>query len=512
MRIPRMRWLDLGLVLVFVLVAGAITGLSYFDSEGCLFEDSTQYLKLAQSLVDGKGWVTTPCNFESDEGGAFFAVWPVGYPVMIALVSLLTGLSVFSASKAVSVILVALLILILRRSFGAAAVVCACTLMFAPFLEIFSFTMSEVPFVFGLVWFCVSLHAFMKRPGAPRALIIVASAFLVFSVRYIGIFTIGVCGLLALYYLGRREYRVMALVLVAVVLGVFLMGAYLFNNYRETGYITGMPRAPSFEPWQDKLAALAGTLLFMLNPMVLKTLGEINRLYAVLFAGTFLFQVALVFYFRIRTRAWRRAQGPPVDELESILFLVGAVHWAAVIFLHWTSNIDLFNYRLFAPGALLFMLGGIHHLYRRQSQAVFNVFAQCVAAMAIAAYGLHFPLKVLKHSLLDQEPSYAQNMDALQSRYADIPAGSAVMIANSHLNYLRPDLRILFPYFGARRMGGRVLFYSETFEELVSRAERMPYRHVFLDVRETIHNAGRVDPSFRVVAENNSRDSFVRIR
>lgn len=505
-------WVASGLALVFVLAVAAIVGRSYFDSEGCLFEDSTQYLKLAQSLVDGKGWVTTPCNFESDQGSAFFAVWPVGYPVMIALMSGLTGLSVFSASKAVSILLFGLLLLILKRDFGSAAAVGACTLLFAPFLEIFSFTMSEVPFIFGLVWFCVSLHAFGRKPSGVRMVVVVAAAFLVFSVRYIGLFTIGVFGLLALRYLWRREYRAFFMIFLAAAVCTVLAGAYLFNNYRETGYMTGMLRAPSFVPWQSKFTALAGSLLFMLDPLVLKTLGDITRLNWLLLTGTLVFEAAIAAYYWIRTRALRKPFERSLDELEFILLLVGAVNLLAVVFMHWRSDVDLFSFRLIAPGALLFMLGGIHYVHRVQSPAVFNIFAQGVAALAIAAYGLHFPMKVVKHSLLDREQSYAENMDGLRERYREIPSGSAVMIANSHVNYLRPDLRILYPYFGARRVGAQVMFYKETFEELARRTERMPYRHVYLDVRETLQKGERLDTSFRAVAENNSRESLLRIR
>jgi hypothetical protein len=102
-------------------------------------------------------------------------------------------------------------------------------------------------------------------------------------------------------------------------------------------------------------------------------------------------------------------------------------------------------------------------------------------------------------------------MNRLMIQYRDIPAGSAVMVANVHINYLRPDLRVLYPVHGPCHVNGRVLLYSETLDELSRRSERMSYRQVYLDVQETLVNTGRADVSFRLVAEN-SQDSFVRIR
>lgn len=68
------------LALIFISIAATIVLKSWFDPNGYLSADSINYLALAQNLVDGNGFHTIKPNGEL----GWFAIWPVGYPAMIA--------------------------------------------------------------------------------------------------------------------------------------------------------------------------------------------------------------------------------------------------------------------------------------------------------------------------------------------------------------------------------------------------------------------------------------------
>ena len=496
----------LQLAALFGLIAAAVLVKSFLDSEGYLFDDSTQYMKLSRSLLEGRGVVTTPCNYESDLPRIYFAVWPVGYPVMIAAVSKLTGASVFLGSKFANLLCVALLLLLFGRYFGRAAVACAIVLLFAPFLEIFTFTMSEAPFILGLVWFCVTLHELIRRPDGIHFTGVTAAAFLVFLFRYIGAFSFGICLLLAGWNLYQRRLRTAGWLAASGLAGGLMAGLYLAHNAAMTGFPTGLMRAPSFFSLGARCSALVRSLVFLVNPMTLEPMAGITRLHALHYVASAVLLILMALYFRFRTRAEWRPMSQPWDPLSRILALTGCVSWAAVIVMHGTAQIDLFSYRLFAPGGLLFLLAAVRRIEHSQSPRVFGRFSQCLLAVALVAYLWQGPLKLIKHRVFDGKPTYLETLAALDSRYRRVPAGSAVIAGSSHLNYLRPDLRILFPYNGPRRKGGAIVFDTETLDQLIARSGAMPYAHVYLDVREVLLNPTRLHDSFASFAKGSNLD------
>jgi hypothetical protein len=88
---------DLSLLFTAALAGTGILTLSYTDMSGMLSHDSMHYLRLAGNLVEGEGYRFSPSP--GGEGPKFVATWPVGYPTLVAGLSLLTGWGVFLAGK-----------------------------------------------------------------------------------------------------------------------------------------------------------------------------------------------------------------------------------------------------------------------------------------------------------------------------------------------------------------------------------------------------------------------------
>src|SRR5690606_11787074 len=83
----------LALAGVFVLAAVGVLAASWISPIGLLNIDSTLYLRLARFLEEGRGFGAGVFKSGIDRGDTlfpFYAVWPVGYPLLIATVSALT--------------------------------------------------------------------------------------------------------------------------------------------------------------------------------------------------------------------------------------------------------------------------------------------------------------------------------------------------------------------------------------------------------------------------------------
>ena len=107
---------DLFLFVVFIIITLAIIFKSYFNFHGYVSPDSGHYLALAEHLKNGDGFLISAYEF-GGEKNEFFAIWPVGYPVLITVVSILTSTSVFWASKILNIILIGFLFLLFRSLF-----------------------------------------------------------------------------------------------------------------------------------------------------------------------------------------------------------------------------------------------------------------------------------------------------------------------------------------------------------------------------------------------------------
>lgn len=163
----------LRLIIVFILIGGGVLLKSYFDNTGYISNDSSNYLSIAQSLINGNGFYCSSLYYPENR---FFACWPVGYPLLIYFVSTLTGFSVFWGSKIVNILLIAIILIMFKKLFNKNAYLYGFILCFASFIEIFSYTFSETAFILGLVWFSLSLFKFVNQ--SKNILFVTISLFL----------------------------------------------------------------------------------------------------------------------------------------------------------------------------------------------------------------------------------------------------------------------------------------------------------------------------------------------
>jgi len=447
---------DLYLVMVFFLMTIAILSKSFYQSSGYLSPDSTNYLALAQNLLDGNGFYITSLN---QSGKEFFAIWPIGYP------------SLFWASKVLNIFFIGLILGILKSLFNKNAYLYGLIFLFASFLEIFTYTWSETAFIFGLVWFSASIFNFIKKPNELFLIsvsLLFSSLFLFLS-RYIGAFSFGIIGLLGIYFGLVKKDKSKFIILIAISLfNLLLMSGYLYHNLLETGNFTGMPRIPSPETnanlFSTLFKATVSELIIHQNDTYLRK----NLI--------FLAQYALIGFFTFKYRGY--IFKPRVQESNNKIYLpfvfgiIGVTYLFFIILMRWNTQFDIFNTRLLAPGSFLIFIAVINYIENITTQKYFNIFKILLISASLFSWTLNVPLKIRDQN----ELTYNKTIENTIKRYSKIKKNSIVVFGSNHLRYLNLNLYDARPNFSP--------YYAkkESWAEFILRINSENKRNIYLEV------------------------------
>lgn len=355
------RYASSSLLLLFLYIAVAVVILFRVNVEatGYLSPDSKAYLGLAQNIKDGHGL------FITGGGGSdrrYFSTWPIGYPVLIYVVSAVTFLDVFWASKVLNLLLLGLGFLLLRQvnrkySFVLASVYCSYTL-----LDVYSFTWSEAPFLLGLLYLCYIANKILSGDDTAKSILLLflSCAFL-FLIRYIGAFSFSVPALLGCYlYFSKRERTAAKLLLVSFLLGT-MAGGYLYMNYHLSGFATGF----------DRLEAETESTVVFVKMMKEGLLNELliirkyrvgNQLDYLLYFTILLQLAAMVLIIAKVKRHYLLLEQFKGNSFSLICLLVALLYLIGIILLRSLSHFDDLDYRLLAPFSFLFWIGIVNVL------------------------------------------------------------------------------------------------------------------------------------------------------
>lgn len=215
---------------------------------GYLSPDSWDYISLAQSIGMGKGLTI------QDQ---YFAVFPPGYPILIALFS---GFSIniynlITASKILNCVLA-------FCSYGYAKAIfkdkyVAMFLVLNPmFLQVLAYTWSENLFYMAVLATIYYLIKINTEPTIKNLIKLTFVLFLAISARYFG--GIFLFSLFIVYILAYGQNRIFIKVIPFALVGVIFIINQLINR-ELTGYSTGMPRIAA--PESFKLI----TIIFLFN-------------------------------------------------------------------------------------------------------------------------------------------------------------------------------------------------------------------------------------------------------
>lgn len=338
-------------VLVLVICLRVIA-----DETQYLSPDSHYYLNMAENYVKGEGFVSSFPYYEMGDK-VFIGFFPIGYPLLIAGIHLLTGLSFFIASKVVMLLSLLVIFLLLRKLFHQWAWVPA--LYFSSFgmLQVFSHSWSEGPFLALEMFLIFTLFKHWKAPdtvsyrAAFKLFLILIGLFLC---RYAGMFFMPVMGVMMIWYWVKDRRQIAIVYGVSIVLYSLFVLVYLTNVYWLTGYFSGIERSWTVvvDVYEGLMMAAAG----LVNEcFIAKNYFFLKGFYVdSIFYFTLVIQVILLLWIY---QKGRYVLGPIFrSDLMGLIWLVGGV------FLVFIVSIDQLDYRFLAPATMpiyLGVLGGI---------------------------------------------------------------------------------------------------------------------------------------------------------
>ncbi|WP_247237269.1 hypothetical protein [Telluribacter sp. SYSU D00476] len=339
--LPANRYL---LPLLWVGQVGLVLLLALFNPNHFTTIDSGYYLASAQYLLDGQGHVY-------EEGGRLVwnGIFPLGYPLCIAIVAFLTQLPVLWASKLVNVLASAGLLLIVQRKWGVnKALLMGALLLLGPFVKLWAHTWSE-PLFLTLLFFWVYYFFSDDR----SIIIVLALGLALMLVRYAGLFIVPLSAGMALYwYLTHQRQRGLQAAALSLLWALGFSG-YLWLNYQQSGDWYGGDRISGSEPTGQVLLLFGKGLfneLFLLRDATFESSDALFWLGAVI-------QVLLVW---LMVKEVAKQKSPiPRDASSPVHYywLTAGAYLLFLFVLRLISPFDPPGYRLLSPFTFLLIWG-----------------------------------------------------------------------------------------------------------------------------------------------------------
>lgn len=388
--------------------------------------DSLQYLRCAENLK---------CVISSREWcGEWFATWPIGYPVAIAVVSGCTGLDAFVASKMIGVLATGGLLFVFCRYFRSLFPVLALSLLNLAYLKTVRGTQSEQLF-FPLIvlLMCVS------RRILPLCILFVG----LFLVRYVGVFA-PIWLMVGLAVSGERDKSTWRNVSVAACLAWGLEGVYLVVNKLGCGSFTGMARDTLRTGFGDFVRDVCAAEFHEIQAYGLLVFWAIILL---LVCGGGRTEKSEGLSLRRRQYGdWRSWVG------------AGVAYHLTMIVMRYAGSCSQLGYRFLYPGTLLIVIGlCVRFGDLLQLRKVNLGWARLVVlACMVFLVGLNLldveleARRALGMSLYGKGRPYLEIKKELLEKYKDVKSGELIHLKglcdeDLPIIYLRPDLWFDFP-------------------------------------------------------------------
>jgi hypothetical protein len=373
------------LALVFILVATTIILRAYLSMDSYLSGDSKAYLNLAQSILDGNGPYTLQGQTKT-----YFSIWPLGYPLLIAITSMTFQTTVYWGSKTLNIIFILFIIILLKKMFKQHAYNYAFPLLWASYLSIFSYTWSEAAFIFGILWFSYSICQLHNNDtNITRTANVIFSSIFLFLIRYVGAFSILATIILTIYYIITDKAKHTSALLITIFIQTTMIVSYLYINFYKTGYITGMPRPGSVEGNLDFLMSLLVAIFFEFNILLAEFTSKFEL------SGSLIIQFIIMLLLSLALNKSIKHNRYNIDSPSLTCLFIGTVYLSCIIYLRWLKDFDDLGYRFLAPGTFLLIMAMITYMRSKYDEYGFQFFSNCLISLSLISYIFNVPLKLI---------------------------------------------------------------------------------------------------------------------
>jgi len=327
--------------LILIVTVIGILIKSYFSLNGYLTHDSFHYLAMAKSILDGN-FVQYTVNGEKWN---LFKDWPLGYPYILAIISLFLKGDIFLGSKLLNIFSLLGIFTLIYKSKKGSILVQYSLIFIGASLLVFTHTWSESIFMFFTFLLAYQI-ANLKSIGLP-----ILTGILIFSIRYLGAFVI--LYLLILYIIRKRDVRYIKIALGIV---LFIFGYFIFLKY-QTGSFFGADRSGEI---QSKLIVLGDYFYSLITQFSFFSFSHIQGK-----TGLFLFFIgyipSIIFIYLLITKKIKFSLLFKNNTFFFHLFLIGIsyifFHFFVIIFLGWHNQNTVIPSRFFLVGIIPTIVG-----------------------------------------------------------------------------------------------------------------------------------------------------------
>ncbi len=412
------------LVFVFAYISLYIISKAYFE-KACMSADSAEYMKAAHALLTGHGFIS---NYASKDS-TWFALWPIGYPSLIAFFKLISGTDIYLASKIFSIFAVALTLFLLYIRFGKNAWVFSIALLNPGYIWLNCYTWSEGPFTLFTFMFALILSRIIfdedKKAGLREYILLGLITCANFLVRYVGAYTAPVIFaaafiLILIYHFDKNsrtaelKSKIRSLIITGAASSAFML-LYLLNNKLRNGASTGVNRAV----FTDDIPTLAFSLVealikeffnaILVTPPILTgdiTGPKLRTLLLLLLIAVPAFIVCRKFEKK--------------DRLLVIL-ATGLFYYITFITIRFNSTMDPFGPRFFEPASFVITVALIGYIVKTR----FFRSVKILLALLIAGITLLNSLSIIKDTDFSN-PYYSSLIAENKNQYEGIPEEATV--------------------------------------------------------------------------------------
>jgi len=425
-------------IATFVIIALSILTNSFVDTNGYLTTDSTHFLKLAKSFTEnGSLYVYSWTN--SGET-TFFSMWPLGYPLLISLISKLTFLDVFWSSKLLNILSVFAIFLMIYKNTPFGYSLIGLLFLAGSFINIFSYTLTENLFIVGLISYAYSTHNLTVQTGKKYILIATLSFIIAFSSRYVGGYLLVFNFFLILKSIKNKEANTRNLIVLLLGSGAYMVGYLCMNEY-FTGFLTYPHAYITYESSTEIILHFIKKVFEELNLVMASVRFNMSPIFSIISSFISAIFVSLVTFYCIKT---------PIrnEKLNTIAgnFLYMSLFYIAIVLL-WRLTIwfSPFSYRILFPASILMMIGFAYKVLSR-TNINFDGIKNIYLALVVIGF-LSIGYNVIYKQISFKGKSYTENIEKIRKKYALLKKGSSIIFGERQIDYLRTDLVPLKPYY-----------------------------------------------------------------
>ena len=369
-------------LLFFVFISFVILFRSNVDKLHYCTPDSRHYLDVSRSILEGKG-ANAPIiseadsiknnladpnwNYPKDYPNSYFATWPLAYPIAISTIAYISNTSALWGSKICNIILLALSFYLIFILFGNSYTLPIFYFGSYSMLEICTYTWSENLFIPLFLLFIIALKRIneLHKSSLGTITILTFSLICLSLTRYASIIYYVSATIIMIYFASKSQFQKSKIILISLIISSLLLLGYLYLNYTQTGYLTGIPRSGT--QIINALTLIKKLGLGLLNQLsIVKPLSFNSNIDLILTIGSLLIQGALMVYiFKCIRKSLFNLQSE-----NSIIFLVfnGIIYLIFIILLTFQSTIDPFDYRTLMPFSFPLIIGFLNLLEKNLNE------------------------------------------------------------------------------------------------------------------------------------------------